>query len=77
MQNEKILKKKSKKSLFLENKITFTIEIYLVIYFHKHVTTAHPWCDGHSTSISACGVWGVRAGVQVSRREFHTHINLD
>ena len=22
-------------------------------------TTAHPWCDGHSTSISACGVWGV------------------
>ena len=26
-------------------------------------TTAHPWCDGHSTSISACGVWGVRAGI--------------
>ena len=22
------------------------------------VTTAHPWYDGHSTSISACGVWG-------------------
>ena len=22
-------------------------------------TTAHPWCDGHSISISACGVWGV------------------
>ena len=22
-------------------------------------TTAHLWCDGHSTSISACRVWGV------------------
>ena len=43
------------------------------------ITTAHPWCDGHSTSISACGVWGVgvRAEVQVSRRELHTHIHID
>ena len=41
------------------------------------VTTAHPWCDGHSTSISACGVWGVRAGVQVTRRELHTYIHLN
>ena len=40
-------------------------------------TTAHPWCSGHSTSINACGVWGVRVGVQVFRREFHTHIYLD
>ena len=40
-------------------------------------TTAHPWCDGHSKSISACGVWGAKAGVQVSRRELHTHILLD
>ena len=30
--------------------------------------TAHPWCDGHSTSISTC---------RVSKRELHTHIHLD
>ena len=30
---------------------------------------AHPWCDGHSTSISICGVWGVRGKVQVFRRK--------
>ena len=41
------------------------------------VTTVHSWCDGHSTSISAYGVWEVRIGVQVSKREFHTHIHLD
>ena len=35
------------------------------------------WCGSHSTSINACGVWEIRAGVQVSRREFHTHIHLD
>ena len=23
--------------------------------------------------LSACGVWGVKTGVQISRREFHTH----
>ena len=40
-------------------------------------TTAYPWCDGHFTSINACGVWGARAGVQVSRRELYTHIHLD
>ena len=39
--------------------------------------TAYPWCYSHSTSISACGVWGVRAKVQVSRMEFHTYIHLD
>jgi len=39
--------------------------------------TALPWCDGHSTSISVCGVWGVRARVQVSRRKLHTHIHLN
>ena len=39
--------------------------------------TAHPWCDGHCISISACGVWEVRAGVQVFKREFHIHIHLD
>ena len=47
-----------------------------VITIHIN-TTIHPYCDGHFTSISACGVWGVRAGIQVSRRELHTHIHLD
>ena len=41
-----------------------------------------PWlhpCGGHSTSISACGIWGLGASVvvQVFRREFYTHIHLD
>ena len=27
--------------------------------------------------LSAYGVWGVRVGVQVSRRELHTYIHLD
>ena len=41
-------------------------------------TTAHPWCDGHFTSIKCCRMWGgVRAEAQVSRREFRTHIHLD
>ena len=43
----------------------------------KIVTTVHPWCDSHFTSISACGVWRARAGVQVSKKELHTHIRLD
>ena len=38
---------------------------------------AHPWCGDHSTSINACGVWGVRTRVQVSKREFHTHVHLN
>ena len=28
-------------------------------------------------SISACGVWRAKVGIQVSRREFYTHIHLD
>ena len=39
-------------------------------------TTAYPWYDGHSTNISACGVWRVRAGIQISERKLHTHIHL-
>ena len=34
------------------------------------------WCDVHSISINACEVLGARAGVQVFRRELHTHIYL-
>ena len=41
------------------------------------ITTAHLWCDGHSTSISACGVCEARVTVQVFRRELHIHIYLD
>ena len=41
------------------------------------ITTAYPWCDGHFTSISACGVWGTKAGIQVSKRKLYTHIQLD
>ena len=44
---------------------------------HTPNTTAYPWCSGHFTSINACGVWGAKAGVQVSRRELHTHIYLN
>ena len=40
-------------------------------------TTAHLWCDGHSTNINACGVWEPRTGIQVSRREIYTYIHLD
>ena len=35
----------------------------------NYITTAHIWCDGYFTSI--------RAKVQVSRRELHTHIHLN
>ena len=40
-------------------------------------TTAHSWYNDHSTSINACWVWRVRVGIQVSRRELHTHIYLN
>ena len=39
--------------------------------------SAHSWCDSRSTSISVCRIWGIRAGVQVSRREFYTYIHVD
>ena len=38
--------------------------------------TAHPWRNGYSTSTNACGVWKLRIEVQVSKREFYTHIHL-
>ena len=37
----------------------------------------HLWCDGHSTNISACGVWGIKTDVQVFKGEFHTYIHLN
>ena len=36
----------------------------------------HHWRDGHSTSISVCGVWKVRAKIQVFKRKFYTNIQL-
>ena len=50
---------------------------YLFTQKRFQLTTAQSWCDGHFTNISACGVWGVKVGVQVSRKELHTHIHLD
>ena len=47
---------------------------HLIIY---NSTTAYPWCGGHSTSISACRIWGARVGIQVSRKELYTHVYLD
>ena len=41
------------------------------------ITTTHHWCDSHSISISDSEVWGIKARIQVSKREFHVHIHLD
>ena len=68
--------------------ISFLLRLYIVhlfLYDMVHVgiqlinllTIVHPWCDGHSTSINACRVWGIRVGDQVSRRKLHTHVHLD
>ena len=46
---------------------------WLVIVDGK-TTTAHFWCDDHSTSISVCGGVGVRIGVSISKRELQTYI---
>ena len=46
-------------------------------YKSMKIITAHLWCDSHFTSISTCELLEVRAGVQVSRRKFYTHIHLD
>ena len=40
-------------------------------------TIVHSWCDSHFTCISVYGMWRARIGVQVLRREFHTHIHLE
>ena len=36
-----------------------------------------PLVLGHSININTCGMWEVRAGIQVSRKEFHIHIRLN
>ena len=57
-------------------KQAWEVSIEYIIQYQIY-TIAYPWCDGHFTSISACGMWEVRAGVQVFRRELHTNIHLD
>ena len=42
----------------------------------SQIITAHPWCNGHYTSISTCRQWGVRAEIQVSRKKLHIHMHL-
>ena len=49
----------------------------LKMYYFNHFTSLVPWCDGHSTIISTCRVWGVRVEIQASKKEFHTHIHLN
>ena len=37
-------------------------------------TTAHPWRDGHSTSISVCGMWeGQGSGFKSPEGALHTY----
>ena len=61
----------------------FNINVSYNNYFFHHLnnedyfTTAYIWCDSYSISISVYEVWGIRAEIQVSKREFHTHIHLD
>lgn len=43
----------------------------------KWITIAHHWRGSYSTRISSQGVWGVSPGVQVFKREIHTHVHLD
>ena len=49
------------------------------VSFHKQFYHRSPlaWRGDHSTSISAYKVWGARTEIQISKREFHTHIHLD
>ena len=43
---------------------------------NPNATIAHHWYNSHFISINTCGC-EVRTGVQVSKRELHTHIHLD
>ena len=43
----------------------------------KPIIFFYDWCDGHFISINTCGMWKVRAEVQVFRRKFHIHVHLD
>ena len=61
----------------LNSHVVFPLQIQLPLTKSPspyHRTSLMRWS---LQSISACGVWEVWAVVQVSKREFHTHIHLD
>ena len=49
----------------------------MLVMLKNPLCTVHSWCSDHSTSVNACGVQRASARIQVSRKEFHTHIHLD
>ena len=57
----------------------FTLNCFRITFdmnYRVKFTTIYSLCDGHSISISAGGMWGVRTGVQVSGENFtHLHLN--
>ena len=66
------------KSKFRHLKFTLDLgQIQILLILSYSNTTVHPWCDGHSTSISTYEGWGARVGIQVFKRELHTHIHID
>ena len=50
---------------------------FFILHLKEYKITAHFWCYDHSTSISVCEIWEARVRIQVSKREFHTHIHLN
>ena len=40
---------------------------------HEVITTAYLWCDGHSISITACGVGGKCRGSSFQKGALHTY----
>ena len=62
----------------LASSLSHTSTIFIVLSSNLwDVSSAHPWCDDHSTNISAYKVWEVRIGIQVSKKEFYIYIHLD
>ena len=50
---------------------------FFFLFFSHFAAIVDHFANKGCISISDCGVWGERVGVQVSRKEFHTHIHLD
>ena len=74
------IKKKKNLKLWSFGKFS-SYSFYLIILWETRniiFTTTHPWYNGYSTSINACGVWGGQeSGFRSPKRSFHTHIHLD
>ena len=77
--NDKILFKEFQalSSYFQQGTFWIMCSICLVFIIFLITTITYTWCNGHFTSLNACGVQGTRVKVQVFRREPHTHIHLD